>query len=71
MNKKDQLAEGQMIYLEAKKKKGNKPYHIVQPGETLNDISQFYAVKIKKLCKYNTLDDEAILFPNQKIKLQN
>lgn len=71
MSKKDQILEGQMIYLEAKKKKGEKPYHIVQPGETLNDISQLYAVKIKKLCKYNTLDEEALLFPNQKIKLQN
>lgn len=71
MRKKDPIAEGQMIYLEAKKKKGDKPYHIVQPGETLADISQLYAVKIKKLCKYNTLDDKAILFPNQKILLQN
>jgi LysM repeat protein len=71
LSKKDPLEEGQMLYLEAKKKKGDKPYHIVQPGETLSDISQMYAVKIKKLCKYNTLDDEAVLFPNQKIKLQN
>lgn len=71
LNKKDQLVEGQMLYLESKKKKGDKPYHIVQAGETLADISQLYAVKIKKLCKYNTLDDEAVLFPNQKIQLQN
>ncbi len=71
LNKKDQLVEGQMLYLEAKKKKGDKPFHIVQPGETLTDISQLYAVKLKKLCKYNTLDDDAVLFPNQKINLQN
>ena len=71
LGKKDQLEEGQMLYLETKKKKGNKSYHIVQPGETLTDISQLYAVKIKKLCKYNTLDDKAVLFPNQKIQLQN
>lgn len=71
MSKKDQLQEGQMVYLEAKKKKGDKPYHIVQPGEMLTDISQLYAVKLKKLCKYNTLDKNAILFPNQKIKLRN
>ncbi len=71
MSKKDQLQYGQMVYLEAKKRKGDKPYHIVQPGETLNDISQLYAVKLKKLCKYNTLDKDAILFPNQKVKLRN
>lgn len=71
MSKKDQIEEGQMIYLEAKKKKGDKPFHIVQPGEDLADISQLYAVKLKKLCKYNTLDERAVLFPNQKIHLQN
>ena len=71
MSKKDQLQEGQIVYLEAKKKKGDKPYHIVQPGETLEDISQLYAVKLKKLCKYNTLDKDAVLFPNQKINLRN
>jgi len=65
------LKEGQMLYLEGKQKKGDKPYHIVQPGENLADISQLYAVKIKKLCKYNTLDKNAVLFPNQKIQLQN
>lgn len=71
LNKKDQLKEGQMLYLEAKKKKGDKPFHVVQPGENLADISQLYAVKIKKLSKYNTLDENAVLFPNQKIKLRN
>lgn len=71
LSKKDPVMEGQMIYLESKKKKGEKSFHIVQPGETLADISQLYAVKLKKICKYNTLDDNAVLFPNQKIKLQN
>lgn len=71
MSKKDQLLKGQIVYLEAKKKKGAKPFHIVQPGETIADISQLYAVKIKKICKYNTLDEKAVLFPNQKILLQN
>lgn len=70
LKKKDNIREGQMIYLEAKKNKGNKPYHIVQPGETLHCISQLYGIKLKQLSKYNTLYKNARLYPDQKIKLR-
>jgi uncharacterized FlgJ-related protein len=70
LKKKDNIREGQMIYLEAKKNKGNKPCHIVQPGETLYDISQLYGIKLKQLSKYNTLYKNARLYPDQKIKLR-
>lgn len=70
LRKNDVINEGQMIYLEAKKNKASVKFHIVKPGETLHGISQQYAIKLKKLCKYNTLDKNATLFPNQKIKLR-
>ncbi len=70
LKKKDNIREGQMIYLEAKKNKGNKPYHIVQPGETLHCISQLYGIKLKQLSKFNTLYKNARLYPDQKIKLR-
>ncbi|MCD4665590.1 MAG: glucosaminidase domain-containing protein [Bacteroidales bacterium] len=70
LKKKDNISEGQIIYLEAKKNKGNNAYHLVKPGETLYDISQLYGVKLKKICKYNTLKKNATLFPDQKIKLR-
>ena len=67
---KDTIKEGQIIYLEKKKNKGKDAYHIVQSGETLYDISEKYAIRLKKLCKYNSLPRNAKLFPDQKIKLR-
>jgi len=70
LKKNDDLAEGQMVYLEKKKSKGTRNIHTVKPGETLFDIAQHYGVRLKKLCKYNSLDKDAELFPDQKIKLR-
>ena len=70
LKKNDAIKEGQMIYIAAKKNKAPVNFHVVQPGETLFDISQKYGIKLKKLCKYNTLNKDATLFPNQKLKLR-
>ena len=70
LTKKDTIKEGQMIYIEKKRNKGRVAYHTVQPGETLYDISEKYAVKLRKLCKYNNLPKNAKLYPDQKIKLR-
>ena len=70
LKKNDKINEGQVIYIEAKKKKGNKAYHTVSAGETLYDISQKYGIKLKKLCKNNTLKKSATLYPDQQIKLR-
>jgi LysM repeat protein len=70
LKKKSTISEGQVLYLEKKKNKGPKAMHIVEPGETLHDISQAYGVKLKKLCKYNTLDKDARLYPNQEVRLR-
>lgn len=70
LKKKDKLTEGQMVYLEKKKTKGTRNFHTVNPGETLFDIAQHYGIRLKKLCKCNSLDKDAELFPNQEIKLR-
>jgi LysM repeat protein len=70
LKKKDHVYEGQVIYLEKKKSKATQNYHIVEPGETLYEISQHYAIRLNKLCKYNSLDKNAKLFPDQKLKLR-
>ena len=70
LKKNDDLAEGQMVYLEKKKTKSAQSTHTVEPGETLLDIAQQYGVKLNKLCKYNSLDKNAELFPDQEIKLR-
>ncbi len=70
LRRKDKIEEGQIIYIEKKKNSSRMKYHIVQPGETLYDISEKYAVRLKKLCKYNNLSKNAKLYPDQKIKLR-
>ena len=51
------LHAGEVVYLEAKKKE-SAPHldkHVVEEGETLRGLAQRYAVKMKKLYKYNAM----------------
>ena len=49
------LDQGDIIYLEKKKKKADKPYyeHIVQVGESMHTISQLYGLQLSSLYKLN------------------
>ena len=70
LKKKDKVEEGQVLYLQPKKKKSHKEFHIAQPGESLYSLSQYYGIKFKRLCKYNNLPKKAVIYPDQKIKLR-
>ena len=63
--------EGEKVYLQPKKGKGSKPYHIVKPGDSIWTISQQYGVRMKKIRKYNKLKKNQPLKPGQKIYLRN
>ena len=49
------LQDGEIVYVEAKKKQAGRylDKHVVEEGETIHEISQQYAVKLKYLYKYN------------------
>ena len=49
------LQEGDIVYLEKKKKKADKPNydHVVQVGESMHSIAQKYGIQIKSLYKMN------------------
>jgi len=49
------LRNGDIVYLEKKKKKADKPYfeHLVKIGESMHSISQLYGVQLKSLYKMN------------------
>ena len=49
------LCSGDIVYLEKKKTKADKPYyeHIVQAGESLHSISQKYGIRVSNLYKMN------------------
>jgi uncharacterized FlgJ-related protein len=49
------LQDGETVYIEAKKKQAARllDKHVVEEGETMHEISQQYAVRLKNLYKYN------------------
>ncbi|GAA4421164.1 hypothetical protein GCM10023187_56870 [Nibrella viscosa] len=56
MGERDPVLTGDVYYLEKKRRKGMIPYHTVREDETMRGISQMYAVRLKKLMRYNRLD---------------
>lgn len=59
-NKRDNLKEGDIIFLKKKRTKADKAFkhkpHVVQRGESMYDIAQHYAIRLKSLYKKNGLD---------------
>lgn len=56
------LQKGDIIYLQKKKKKADKPYydHVVQIGESMHSISQKYGIRLKNLYKMNKKKEDYI-----------
>lgn len=51
----DVLIEGQLIFLQRKRKTGSTDFHIVQPGETIYSISQAEGLRLESLMRFNHL----------------
>ncbi|MGI8893357.1 MAG: glucosaminidase domain-containing protein [Bacteroidia bacterium] len=68
--KNSTIIDGQIIYLQPKRNNAGKDYHIVQVGERMEEISQAYAVKLKKLYQKNNMKPGDQPVPGQKISLK-
>ncbi len=71
----DMLAEEEtktdrLIYLQRKRKEGEKEFHIVQPGETLHDIAQAEGIRLESLLAYNYLKEGVDPSPGRNLYLQ-
>ncbi len=64
------IAAGQIIYLEPKRRKGTSTAHIVKPGETLHQISQWYGIKLKVLIRRNQLKSGLEPQPGKVLRLR-
>jgi LysM repeat protein len=51
----DKLVSGQKLYLQPKHRNASESFHIVEKGETMKSISQFYGIKLKQLYKKNNM----------------
>ncbi|MDL2266076.1 glucosaminidase domain-containing protein [Parabacteroides sp. OttesenSCG-928-G07] len=66
------LQKGDLVYLQKKKTKADKPYydHVVQIGESMHSIAQFYGVRIKNLYKMNKKSMDYIPVEGDVLKLR-
>ncbi len=68
--KKTPLKAGDKVYIEKKNKKAKVMYHIIQEGETLQSISQKYAIRIKNIKRRNKIKRNEDLVPGQRLKMR-
>jgi LysM repeat protein len=54
-NEEDNLANGQLIYLQRKRKIGANEFHMVNEGESVYDIAQAEGIRLEALLEYNHL----------------
>lgn len=66
----DELKPGEIVYLKPKKRKADVDFHLVLDGESLRDISQQHAVKLKHLEKFNQIMSSRPLKPGEIIYLR-
>ena len=66
------LNQGDIVYLEKKKKKADKPYfeHVIQVGESMHSISQQYGIQLSRLYKMNKKDGDYVPEEGHVLKLR-
>ena len=66
------IVAGQVVYLEKKRTRSAKflEMHVAEEGETMYDLSQRYAVRLRNLYMYNGMKEGEEPIPGQKIYLQ-
>jgi LysM repeat protein len=72
VDKKHLVKAGELVYLEKKQRKADKKYktHIVHQGESMQEISQIYGIKLKRLYKMNNLPEGIQVKTGTKLKLR-
>ena len=66
------LQKGDIVYIEKKKKKADKPNydHVVQVGESMHSIAQKYGIQIQSLYKMNKKDKDYVPEEGDVLKLR-
>ncbi len=69
ITKEHRFSEGEIVYIQPKRKKAAGRKHLLKPNETIWEISQRYGVKMKSIYKYNNLKPGDKVNPGQVIFL--
>ncbi len=70
MNQEDVLNTDQLIFLQRKRKTGQNPFHIVQPGESVYSICQAEGIRYENILEFNRLKAGEEVATGEKIYLQ-
>lgn len=70
LSKNDKIIEGQIVYLQPKRRKAEKEFHSVQVNETMYTIAQLYGIKLKQLYRKNRMQPGNQLHVGQKLWLR-
>lgn len=70
-NKSQQPVPGEVVYIGIKSKQGHEKNHLVRFGETLRYISQQHAVQLISIFKYNNLNENSVIHPDDIIILKH
>ncbi len=65
------LVKGQLVFLQRKRKTGDKEFHTVMPGETVYSIAQLEGIRIDALREYNKLAASDEPAAGEKLYLQD
>ena len=70
---KDGLREGEVVYLKKKGTRADRQFkghpHVVKAGESMYDIAQMYAIRLKSLYKKNRLTPDYQIKPGDRLKV--
>jgi len=55
MQEGEKLTEGQLVYIQPKRSKAKKSFHVFKAEDSMKSISQFYGIKLKALYKKNNI----------------
>lgn len=70
IDKDEPLFKSGVLFLQPKRNKAQKDFHVVQKGETMWDISQQYGIKLKKLFRKNRMNRKEEPTTGQKLYLR-
>ncbi|MHC1706146.1 MAG: glucosaminidase domain-containing protein [Bacteroidales bacterium] len=70
LDSRESFTEGQVVYLQPKRRKAEKEYHIVRANETMYSIAQLHGIKLKQLYKMNRMQSGEQAVAGQKLWLR-
>ncbi|TVQ10754.1 MAG: LysM peptidoglycan-binding domain-containing protein [Bacteroidetes bacterium] len=70
LERSDRLTEGQIVYLQPKRRNASQNWHVVQQGETMLDISQKHGIRLRMLYRRNSMEPGSEPQPGQRLQLR-